>query len=56
MTEFEKASAEMKRAAVNEFKKEITDQIKLIFADEFPEPSGATERLYETVLEIIEKA
>jgi hypothetical protein len=53
MTEFEKASAAMKKAAVDEFKKKLINNIISTYEHEYPTASGELDEFYHDVLNII---
>ena len=57
MTEFEKASAAMKKKdAIDEFKKKLISDIIMTYEHEYPTASGELEEFYQDVLNLIQNA
>ena len=56
MTEFEKASAAMKKDAIDEFKKKLISDIIMTYEHEYPTASGELEEFYQDVLNLIRNA
>lgn len=56
MTEFEKATQEVKQMAVVEFKKELIKQIRAVYEHEYPTASGDFDEFYHDVLNLIRNA
>lgn len=56
MTEFEKASAAMKRDVVDEFKKKLIRDISMIYEHEYPTASDEFDEFYHDVLNLIRNA
>lgn len=53
MTEFEKATAEVKQMAVDKFKKELINRITTVYEHEYPTASGEFDEFYRDVINII---
>lgn len=53
MTEFEKATIEVKQMAVDKFKKELIDRITTVYEHEYPTASGEFDEFYRDVINII---
>lgn len=53
MTEFEKATIEVKQIAVDEFKKKLIEQIIAVYEHEYPTASGDFDAFYHDVINII---
>ena len=53
MTEFAKATAEVKQMAVDEFKKKLIEQIRDVYEYEYPTASGDFDEFYRDVINII---
>ena len=53
MTEFAKATAEVKQMAVDEFKKTVLEQIIAVYEHEYPTASGEFDEFYRDVINII---
>lgn len=56
MTEFEKASAAMKRDAIDKFKKKLSRDISVIYEQEYPTASGELDEFYHEILNLIRNA
>lgn len=56
MTEFEKATIEIKQIAVDKFKKELIDKITTVYEHEYPTASGEFDEFYRDVINIIRNA
>ena len=56
MTEFEKASAAMKREAVDELKKKLIGDIIMIYGHEYSTASDELDEFYHDVLNLIRNA
>jgi len=56
MTEFEKASAVMKREAIDEFKKKLISDLIMIYEHEYPTASGELDEFYHDMLSLIRNA
>ncbi len=56
MTEFEKATIEVKQMAVDEFKKELIKQIIAVYEHEYPTASGEFDEFYRDVINIIKNS
>ena len=53
MTEFEKATIEVKQMAVDAFKKKLIESIRDVYEHEYPTASGEFDEFYHEVLNII---
>lgn len=53
MTEFAKATAEVKQLAVDEFKKELINIITTVYEHEYPTASGEFDKFYRDIINII---
>lgn len=53
MTEFAKATKEVKQIAVDEFRKELIDRITTVYKHEYPTASGDFDEFYHDVINII---
>lgn len=56
MTEFEKATEEVKKIAVDEYRKKVLKEISDIYEYEYPTASGEFDEFYRTVLKIIRES
>ena len=56
MTEFKKASAAMKREAIDELKKKLIGDIIMIYEHEYPTASDELDEFYHDVLNLIRNA
>ena len=55
MTEFEKATVEVKQIAVAEFKKELINRITTVYEHEYSTASGDFDEFYRTVLKLVKE-
>lgn len=53
MTEFEKATTQVKQMAVDEFKKKLIEQIIDVYEHAYPTASGDFDEFYHAVINII---
>lgn len=53
MTEFQKATIEVKQMAIDEFKKKLIEQIIAVYEHEYPTASGDFDEFYTDVINII---
>ena len=53
MTEFEKATVEVKQIAVAEFKKELIDRITAVYEHDYPTASGEIDEFYRMILKLV---
>ena len=53
MTEFEKATIEVKQMAVDAFKKKLIESIRDVYEHEYPTASGDFDEFYRDVINII---
>lgn len=53
MTEFAKATKDVKQIAVEAFRKELIDRITIVYEHEYPTASGEFDEFYRDVINII---
>ena len=56
MTEFEKATEDVKKIAVAGFRKKVLKEISDVYEYEYPTASGVFDEVYRTVLKIIRES
>ena len=56
MTEFEKATIEVKQMAVNQFKKKLIESIRDVYEHEYPTASDEFDEFYKDVINIIKNS
>ena len=55
MTEFEKATVEVKQIAVAEYKSKLIKEIIWVYKHEYPTASGEIDKFYRTILKLVKE-
>ena len=56
MTEFEKATEDVKKIAVDNYRKKVLKEISDVYENEYPTASGEFDEFYRAVLKIISES